>query len=242
MPPSLGYEFQPLPACEETEYHQELQEPEAHRNQKANRYHCSLFLFLIFSVAANAISLAFWMQCHKHGCSLYPQLTKTPVEGEITYKTVHFGVASDVSIFEQEPSPAVDAAWRNLYDFSGSTLPGYNRTPLFSETLEFVKKKGNKVQLLDVFHQLHCLDTIRQAFYPQYYTHTIDPSHVVHCINAIRQSLTCMADVSDVSWVWDEELGALVESEANFHTCRDFEKIKHWALENHYDRQFTGAP
>lgn len=46
----------------------------------------------------------------------YKGIILAPVEGEITYKTVHFGVASDVSIFEQEPSPAVDAAWRNLYD------------------------------------------------------------------------------------------------------------------------------
>ncbi|KXN82167.1 hypothetical protein AN958_02976 [Leucoagaricus sp. SymC.cos] len=164
-----------------------------------------------------------------------------PAQNVIAYKAISFTEAKDL-VYEQEPSPRVDVAWRSLYDFSGSTLPGYNRTPSFNETLEFVKQQGTKIRLLDVFHELHCLDTIRRALYLHQYPEPVDSDHVIHCINSIRQSLMCMSDVSLVSWEWNNELGALVESDGNVHTCRDFEKIQQWASENHFDRQFVGAP
>ncbi|KAF9444801.1 hypothetical protein P691DRAFT_676331, partial [Macrolepiota fuliginosa MF-IS2] len=141
-------------------------------------------------------------------------------------------------VYEQDPSPTVDTAWRELYEFSGSTLPGQEKIPSFNETLEFVRKKGSRIRMLDVFHQLHCLDMVRQALYPHHYSHSIDPGHVTHCINSVRQSIMCMVDVSVVSWEWSQELDALIESEGNMHVCRDFDGIKEWALENHFDRQF----
>lgn len=92
---------------------------------------------------------------------------------------------------------------------------------------------------MDSFELLQ--DTIRQAFYPEYYPHPVNPGHVMHCINSVRQSLMCMADISVINWEWDEQLDILIESKGNTHTCRDFERIKQWALEHHYDRQFVGV-
>lgn len=80
---------------------------------------------------------------------------------------------------------------------------------------------------------------IRQALYPDHYRHPIDPSHVIHCVNSVRQSIMCMSDVSLVSWEWNQRLEFLIESAENVHTCRDFDRIKHWALGNHLDRQFV---
>ncbi|KAJ3564190.1 hypothetical protein NP233_g8452 [Leucocoprinus birnbaumii] len=241
MSPSVAYEFQALPNDDEIEDHK-VEGGNPHRRRQPKKFSCVLLILLVTSVIFNVISMAFWLRFPKQGYSYYPQLTETPAEIAVAYEVTRFGAAKEL-LFEQDRSPHVDAAWRNLYDFSGSTLPGNNNTPTMSEIRDFMKQQGTKIQLLDIFHQLHCLDTIRKAYYPQDYDEQIIvSSHVIHCINAIRQSLMCMVDVSKVSWVWDEQTDALVESQSNFHTCRDFEKIKQWALENHYDRQFVVVP
>lgn len=53
--------------------------------------------------------------------------------------------------------------------------------------------------------------------------------HLSHCIDAIRQSLMCSADISPISWHWNEEVGKLRPIENSTHTCRDFGAIQQWA-------------
>ncbi|KJR86044.1 uncharacterized protein SPSK_09941 [Sporothrix schenckii 1099-18] len=94
---------------------------------------------------------------------------------------------------------------------------------------------------LDVFHQLHCLNMVRKALHPEYYVphtpglHTGDedellgPHHIDHCIDAIRQSLMCSADISSLTWSWDEHRRRHMERGTVLHTCKRFDKIQEWA-------------
>jgi len=84
---------------------------------------------------------------------------------------------------------------------------------------------------------------IRKALNPGYYDgtynlttmdgHSVNSHHLDHCVDSIRQSLTCMPDVSPIVWQWVEKdkTVELVSSDI-VHTCRNFDKIRDWAMEH----------
>lgn len=88
---------------------------------------------------------------------------------------------------------------------------------------------------LEVFHSLHCLNTLRRALYPEVYGHFFTESsgpemknHVGHCLNHLRQSIQCHSDLTPMQW---ERVGnKLILSTKTPHTCRDFDKIHQWAM------------
>jgi hypothetical protein len=99
---------------------------------------------------------------------------------------------------------------------------------------------------MEVFHQLHCLDTLRQGLYFNYdYYHTnrrgvwersdaVVRKHMGHCLDLLRTQLQCTADIGLVGMLWVNASGT-PEEFANFrteHRCRDFEAIRAWALAN----------
>jgi Mycotoxin biosynthesis protein UstYa len=66
----------------------------------------------------------------------------------------------------------------------------------------------------------------------------IDMDHIDHCIDAMRQSFMCSADISPITWKWDEVSQSARGQLTTPHTCRDFEAIREWALEHqteHFD-------
>lgn len=63
---------------------------------------------------------------------------------------------------------------------------------------------------IDVFHQLHCLNTLRMIAYPDYY----EPGekcnehpemwyvHVNHCVDILMQNIMCNANVDLYTLQW----------------------------------------
>ncbi|KAI4157982.1 MAG: hypothetical protein LQ342_007842 [Letrouitia transgressa] len=90
---------------------------------------------------------------------------------------------------------------------------------------------------LDVFHQLHCLNTLRKRLRPERYDGKGDSGktkdvatgmkHWDHCVESLRQSLLCSADLSAVSWHWSKEQGW--RTGTNEHVCRKWENVMMWA-------------
>jgi hypothetical protein len=122
------------------------------------------------------------------------------------------------------------------------------------------------VVTLGVFHQLHCVNHLRQALYPDEYPElwehkadgTVDHGTIRalhrgkffepkfpairladafqdHCIDILRQTLMCHGDVSPTPFFYRASDDNVYSVLANTHMCRDFDKIKDWALE----RQLT---
>ncbi|CAI7656875.1 unnamed protein product [Penicillium discolor] len=83
---------------------------------------------------------------------------------------------------------------------------------------------------VSVFHQLHCLNFLRFAYYPSS-VKDMDEEEVAfhrdHCLDYIRQVLMCHADPTfePMSEVGINGMGAT-------HQCRDFDKIFSWAYEH----------
>lgn len=104
---------------------------------------------------------------------------------------------------------------------------------------------------LSVFHNLHCLDSIRRALYffadqkwdadHNPYTQGKDVFavleesggfdstgivHLDHCIDVLRQSLMCDSDIAPFVFQWSEKWGEVRTMGHTVHQCRDFWKVR----------------
>ncbi|ESK86693.1 hypothetical protein Moror_10940 [Moniliophthora roreri MCA 2997] len=197
-----------------------------------------LVLILLLSLS-NFIFFTLWIlqstQCH------YPdaQILYSPVRDILEYEVITFN-ATDGRNRHPDPwsqplSDELDEAWEGLYnDFGISEVPESiarqlaNRTDLIPSN---VTADGVYRITLDVFHQLHCLNTIRKALHPERYPN-VTRHHQDHCINSLRQSLQCHSDVSTLVFQEMEDTGDIEPRFNIAHSCRNFRKLQEWALEH----------
>jgi Mycotoxin biosynthesis protein UstYa len=160
------------------------------------------------------------------------------------------------SIFQLPPSPEVDAAWERISDTHAlvirrEELIRMGRDP--AEQWPWPKEYGYGedayMGLLDVFHQLHCLNELRMAAYPDYYYQATDEhaqhphegagkvhftrgGHNLHCQYALLQFILCHADVSVITFNYVEGIrGPMADFSIN-HQCRDFDSLLQWKLDH----------
>jgi hypothetical protein len=131
-----------------------------------------------------------------------------------------------------------------------------NRTAMLPHQSDDKDNERGYVIMLDVFHQLHCLNVVRKALSPSHYTlshpghdgedELLGFHHVDHCVDSLRQSLMCSVDVTPLVWQWSDERQKYLEKAQVPHTCRNFNAVKEWAANNAlkekfslYERQFN---
>ncbi|KAM3519678.1 hypothetical protein NHJ13051_007334 [Beauveria bassiana] len=150
----------------------------------------------------------------------------------------------DISPYQGWPDDEKDRLWQDMYSKGMAVrIDEESARRLINKTehAPVIGMEHDYVVGLDVFHQLHCLNMIRQSIYPKRYNSsiirqdgTIDFlawSHLDHCIEAIRESLTCSADVSAVPYRWHPETKIAEPDIRSVHVCRNFTKIRDWAFE-----------
>ncbi|KAJ4485578.1 hypothetical protein J3R30DRAFT_1378097 [Lentinula aciculospora] len=194
-----------------------------------------LFPCLLASITLNlGLVTSLWLRSK----AATSQALYSPAQNAIDYKTVkfHSGFGADLPIYDRPPSPEVDAAWDGLYEFALNKVPRNEAVLLPNRTYPILGEEDHYMIALDVFHQLHCLNEMRKAMYPEYYPITgegIHTPHMQHCLSSLRQSITCSVDITPIVWQWSNQSQAAKERSDVIHTCRDFEKIKYWA-QNHF--------
>ncbi|KAJ7301954.1 hypothetical protein DFH08DRAFT_723632 [Mycena albidolilacea] len=156
-----------------------------------------------------------------------------PAEDVVRHRIVKFtrGLGDDIPIYERRPSATVDEAWHELYSVAETRISKSEAMKMPNKTWPLRSKPGNYAFALDVFHQLHWLDMLRQQVHMGYNNYTRAPiSHVRHslrhCIGAIRQALMCSADISIVVWQWSEKRQVAEQRDDVLHVCRDFDRIR----------------
>ncbi|KAK1973907.1 hypothetical protein LZ30DRAFT_609511 [Colletotrichum cereale] len=152
------------------------------------------------------------------------------------------------SPYRGQPTPEVEEAWIRLWRVPPIHLPedklvALNKTP--AENYEHVSEElgGGVKGFLNVFHQLHCLNFVRQYTYRDTYDYSnvttfraskeIVRGHVDHCIETIRHFLMCQSDVTPV--LFEKDLSRPSGSKSDFNIrrkCRSFEKIQAWTVLN----------
>lgn len=105
---------------------------------------------------------------------------------------------------------------------------------------------GGRLAVFETIHQIHCVQTLWQAAYPEYYTkqtefknsHPKDwYGHLDHCADMLRQKLMCEADTGIVTYNW---MKGHTNPHPNFnvqHECRDFNAILEYARDNQVDKE-----
>ncbi|KDR69140.1 hypothetical protein GALMADRAFT_77870, partial [Galerina marginata CBS 339.88] len=170
-----------------------------------------------------------------------------PAQGVVEYELrKHYSNVgeNDISPFWKPLSPELDQQWEDLYSFGISKIPKSQAVLLPNKTAPIPGDEQNYIIELDVFHELHCLNMVRQSLYPAHYPRMSlsNPNmtwHIGHCLDSIRQSLMCSADISVLVWQWSEKFQSTVEHGNVTHTCRKFEKIQDWAKDRRLDIEFN---
>ncbi|OCK99890.1 uncharacterized protein K441DRAFT_535822 [Cenococcum geophilum 1.58] len=154
------------------------------------------------------------------------------------------------------PTPELERAWEDLWYYNGVRFPE-DRLPLINRTHDLgggrkprkaVDGKGGYHAAIDVFHQLHCLNLIRQYTWIDYYrTHSRIVStplpfkdseigirmHLDHCIETLRLTLMCHGDTTPLLVIDDPELPIGVGADfSSHHKCRNFEVLRKWTKGN----------
>jgi len=174
-------------------------------------------------------------------CRAEPFLTFSPAQEAVEYEVVKFHAGplnnEPDDIYSGPPSPVVDQAWRELYEFGAIHVTPDIASKLANNT-EKMYSETESIVGIDVFHQLHCLNKIRKALSPDHYGNEVTESkevhaaHINHCLNSVRQSLQCGADISTVPFnVQPLKFSShpiLVPTFSVIHTCRNFRKLQEW--------------
>lgn len=90
---------------------------------------------------------------------------------------------------------------------------------------------------VDVFHQIHCLNMIRQELhFEYYYSNTpmtlMRKTHAQHCLYMLLQSIICTADLGIITYNWIGEGYLPFQDFGLQKKCRDFEAILDWQRVN----------
>ena len=129
--------------------------------------------------------------------------------------------------FGEKPSELSNAAWASIFPTQG----GFFRHPEVSPSRA----------TFAVFHQLHCLDGIRQAYWLLYdeaygpnrqpepdLPFMTSPAHIGHCIDLIRNDLICRPDTTIE--LKDLEIGGVIGFDSE-HTCVNWQELAGWVSE-----------
>ncbi|EAW06843.1 oxidase ustYa family protein [Aspergillus clavatus NRRL 1] len=113
-----------------------------------------------------------------------PLLDTLPLPLSTTTTNGSFWPQSPPSLFQLPPSPEVDAAWDRIADTHAFALTREQVRRLNKDPAELYRFPASYglgdeayMGLLDVFHQLHCLNHLRQAAHPEYYRQNHNHSH-----------------------------------------------------------------
>ncbi|KAL9622775.1 MAG: hypothetical protein Q9160_002894 [Pyrenula sp. 1 TL-2023] len=225
-----------------------------------NKHFYFIFAYTLFTIA-NILTATLTVLYISHQRdslghnSAFPQTLYSPAQDAISYQLNTFESGFHQSDFTGKPTPDLDARWRSLYRVGNSRITKSEAAQLPNKTIAAVAGLDDDyLVVISVFHDLHCLDRLRQAlwyFHDPAWNQTSNPFliprppayapnglngivHLDHCINIIRQSLQCFSDVTPYVFQWNERAQEVQARADVVHTCRDFDMIRDWGRSRTY--------
>ncbi|KAF9065603.1 hypothetical protein BDP27DRAFT_1298076 [Rhodocollybia butyracea] len=182
------------------------------------------------------------LKAHAYGQTLYSPAQEA-LQSEVKTFTVGRPTYGDGLTAYQGVGKEADRAWGELYNHTVFKIPHSQAVLLPNKTYPISHEPGYYLAELDVFHQLHCLNYLRMFFNIELYRDHPDMGmdHTWHCIDSIRQSLMCSADISVNVWQWDDKIEKVVGHSDIIHSCRNFDKVRDWALDRRIHKWIDGT-
>ncbi|KXL43776.1 MAG: hypothetical protein FE78DRAFT_122064, partial [Acidomyces sp. 'richmondensis'] len=170
-----------------------------------------------------------------------------PLASAVEFEEYNFeNYFSHKTQYRRPPTPELEMAWARLFNFpsisiADADLPRIDRLPDETRYLRAQTPELGHGFLagIEVFHHLHCLNTIRQYTWLDYDDElpegflrenpVLNRMHVDHCIETLRLSLQCSADITPylVLRADNSTLGARADFDA-FHKCKKFDRLVDW--------------
>ncbi|KAI0530022.1 hypothetical protein GGR58DRAFT_525482 [Xylaria digitata] len=183
----------------------------------------------------------------------------TDFENEFAHKTK----------FRGPPTPEIEAAWNQIWNLGGVEVPLDGPAQLGKPSENLVHINSDETRgysgMLEVFHQLHCLNLIRQYTWKDYYKDNLrewlnegdhhqfvdlnvsshasvgDRMHVDHCIETLRLQLMCNADLTPMLVLKDESIALGSKADFNVHhKCRRWDRLVAWQRTHTTDKEASG--
>ncbi|KAK4059869.1 hypothetical protein Trihar35433_10413 [Trichoderma harzianum] len=114
------------------------------------------------------------------------------------------------------PSPEIDSAWEEITAGRYFRITAEEAIEAFGSASDVYwnDKVGGYMAGIDMFHALHCLNRLRQSFWPDYYPPSTHPNTIIH-------------------QEWTDYLGRNYVNSDVPHTCRNFAKLRDWVVSRH---------
>ncbi|KAM3462188.1 hypothetical protein NHJ6243_004285 [Beauveria neobassiana] len=152
------------------------------------------------------------------------------------------------SIARQFPNTQADAQWEDDIDLIRPIPITREQIIMMGKDPETVAKLEDKdwglgdnayVAALDIFHNLHCLNTLRRAAYGAYYNISMDAKdragheegHLNHCADILFQHISCSNNLNLVTRNWREGAEYPFPDFSIDKYCINYEKLLVWHKE-----------
>ncbi|KAG4413921.1 hypothetical protein IFR04_012936 [Cadophora malorum] len=139
------------------------------------------------------------------------------------------------TIWRAPPSPEVDEAWdrmviEDLWPVSQSEIKKMWKDHTVIAKLPAEYGDDAYVAKAAVFHNIHCLNSLRKAIHKDYYFPDGDPDalyqlHTSHCIQVLLENLMCRPNPAVYMYRWMEEFPVPVPDTNIWNQCWDFESV-----------------
>ncbi|KAJ5612188.1 hypothetical protein N7510_005382 [Penicillium lagena] len=197
--------------------------------------------YLIIKLPRVTDTVAKWMQ---------PQIIAPSPALDVVEHSLHRFTDPDreATPWSGPPSDETDQAWEELIN-NGRSFPidpdmfqALNGHP---ETGVRIPNdtQGRFVGILEVTHQLHCVDIMRRGAWfnfehyrdKQFFGNKSDDAimwHMRHCFEVLRQTIQCHGDTSVLTYNWIKGYSAPKSAWKSLHTCQNWERLMEWRKQN----------
>ncbi|KAK5997739.1 Transacylase cctO-like protein [Cladobotryum mycophilum] len=164
----------------------------------------------------------------------------SPAKGHVHYERV----AMDNSLDDQNPFKGIPreelhSAWRGLLKYMNIRVQEKDLVKINRTSVPLNDEKGGYLATLDVFHELHCLNVVREQVYREYYPDKHSKAkqleHADHCIDMLRQVLMCHGDIAVQTFGWRDDYRWPWPNFRVDHECRNWDAIMEWAGDNYVE-------
>ncbi|KAN0122841.1 protein of unknown function (DUF3328) domain containing protein [Hyaloscypha variabilis] len=191
-----------------------------------------------------AISMSMFVSSRKLGrntdlkrCSFFaPVLDRVDIPTGVKTIEGDLFTPENPSIARQYPNTETDAVWAELELTRTIVISAEDGGRLGKDPETVAKFEddfwgfGNDAYMaqIDVFHQLHCLNSLRKLVYSDYYA--FSNARIPH--PQLWHNIMCTANTDLVTMNWMETQSNPFPDFNISHQCRDFEPLVEWMKEN----------
>ncbi|RFU24740.1 hypothetical protein B7463_g11598, partial [Scytalidium lignicola] len=186
----------------------------------------------------------------------------SPAQDALEYKITKFesSIYGGETEYQGPLTEYNNRLWKQTYSHMNTHITEEEAKQLPNKTMPEPPYEGSGYLIvLNVFHDLHCIDSLRLGLYyflDDQWNSTYNPytlfehpddalwakggrdlsiMHLDHCIDALRQSTQCNGDITPNVYQWSEKWGEVRAWATIVHECRNFDNIVDWA-KSHYSR------